>query len=113
MKNIKQIFIPLFVFFMSNAINAQTSIYKNFVEIKTSAVCGSCKATIEQAVNAVEGVISASLDVKSKVVTVVYDADKTSFENIKHAITASGYDADELTADPEAYDHLDGCCKKE
>lgn len=118
MKNKMKLSITAFVlFFIStgiNSLNAQTdSGDKKFVEIKTSAICGTCKATIEKAVNAVEGVKSASLDLKTKTVTVTYYADKTTTDQIKNAIVNAGYDADELTADPGAYEHLDGCCKKE
>ncbi len=118
MKNKMKLSITAFVlFFITGGINslyAQTgSDNKKFVEIKTSAVCGTCKATIEKAIISEDGVKSATLDLKTKVVTVVYNADKTNAEEIKNAIVQAGYDADELLADPAAYDHLDGCCKKE
>ena len=118
MKNKMKLSITAFVLFLIstgiNSLNAQTdSGGKQYVEIKTSAICGSCKATIEKAVNGVEGVKSASLDLKTKTVTVTYNAEKTTVDQIKNAIVNAGYDADELTANPDAYDHLDGCCKKE
>ena len=40
-----------------------------------------------------------------------YNAKKTDLQTIKTAISKLGYDADELKADPEAYENLDGCCK--
>lgn len=94
------------------ALNAQNS-RKEYVEIKTSAVCGMCKNTIENALDNLEGVKSASLDVDSKVVSVKYDGTLTSIEAIKTAITLAGYSADELPANTEAYDKLHGCCKAE
>jgi len=84
---------------------------KQYVEIKTSAVCGMCKGTIETAVENVEGVKSASLDVETKVVSVKYDGDVTNLDAIKTAITKAGYSADEVPADNEAFQKLDPCCQ--
>ncbi len=94
------------------AASAQTST-KEYVEIKTSAVCGMCKATIEKALDNVDGIKSASLDVDSKVVSIKYDGTVTNVESIKTAITMAGYSADEVPANKEAYDKLHGCCKAE
>ncbi len=86
---------------------------KKYVDIKTSAQCGSCKSAIEKAVNDVDGVKSASLDVETKIVTVKYDSEKTDAEAIKLAIVNIGYDADDIPADAKAYENLHSCCKKE
>jgi periplasmic mercuric ion binding protein len=82
------------------------------VKIKTSAVCDMCKETIEKNLAFVKGVKKSVLDVETKVVTVTYNPEKTSVEKIKQAIAKSGYDADEVPADPKAYKKLDNCCKK-
>ena len=52
------------------------------------------------------------LDEKAMTITVFYNGKKTSLEEMKVAITKMGYDADNLKADPAAYENLDGCCKK-
>ncbi len=83
------------------------------VQIKTSAVCKMCKATIEKYLAYEKGVKSANLDVDSKVVTVTYNPKKTDVNQIKQAINESGYDADELPAQEKAYNNLDPCCKKD
>ena len=83
------------------------------VEIKTSAVCDMCAETIEGALAYEKGIKTSKLDVKSKVVTVKYNAEKTSPENIRKAISEAGYDADDVQANPKAYEKLDGCCKKD
>lgn len=97
------------------ALGVQTSFAqaggKQYVEIKTSAVCGTCKAAIETALEKVDGVKSADLDLESKVVSVKYDGDVTNLEALKTAITAAGYTADEVPANKEAYDNLHPCCK--
>ena len=94
---------------MTQTTFAQSST-KEYVEIKTSAVCGMCKATIENALDNVDGIKSASLDVDSKIVSVKFDATKTNVDAIKTAITLAGYSADEVPANQEAYYLLDGLC---
>lgn len=82
------------------------------VKIKTSAVCGMCKKTIEKYLAYEKGVQSSDLDVKTKTVTVNYNPKKTDVDKIKKAINKSGYDAEETVADAKAYDQLEDCCKK-
>ena len=83
------------------------------LQIKTSAVCDMCKETLEKVMAYEKGVKESNLDVDSKVLTVKYDARKTSPDKIRKAVILAGYDADELTADPKAYDNLNACCKKD
>ena len=82
------------------------------VKIKTSAVCGMCKARIERSLAFEKGVKEATLDVDTKVVTIKYNAAKTDVAKLKANITKTGYDADEVVADPKGYAKLPGCCKK-
>jgi Heavy-metal-associated domain. len=51
------------------------------------------------------------VDPKTNTITVTYSSDKTNPEQIKKAIAAAGFDADEVKATAEAYEKLDGCCK--
>jgi periplasmic mercuric ion binding protein len=81
------------------------------VQIKTSAVCGMCEKTIEEALLYTKGVKEASLDVPTAMVTVKYRADKTDLDKIKAAINAVGYTADDQKPSKEAYDALHECCK--
>ncbi|MEZ0486186.1 heavy-metal-associated domain-containing protein [Fibrella aquatica] len=82
------------------------------VKIKTSAVCGMCKSRIERNLAFEKGVKEATLDVETKVVTIKYNAAKTDVNKLKANITKTGYDADEVTADPKGYEKLPSCCKK-
>ncbi|RYC70571.1 heavy-metal-associated domain-containing protein [Spirosoma sordidisoli] len=82
------------------------------VKIKTSAICGMCKARIERNLAFEKGVKDASLDVKSKVVTIRYNPGKTDVARLKANISKSGYDAEDLPADQASYDKLPSCCKK-
>ncbi|AQG78737.1 heavy-metal-associated domain-containing protein [Spirosoma montaniterrae] len=82
------------------------------VKIKTSAVCGMCKARIERNLSFEKGVKEATLDVKSKVVTIRYNPRKTDVDKLKANISKTGYDAEEVLADEAGYAKLPECCKK-
>jgi copper chaperone CopZ len=81
------------------------------VRIQTSALCKTCKRTIESDLSFEKGVKKSDLDLKTKIVTVIYDSKKTNPEKIRLAITKSGYDADSLPKDPKAFRRLPDCCK--
>jgi periplasmic mercuric ion binding protein len=83
------------------------------VTIKTPSVqCESCKERIESYLKREEGVQKAVVDVKKKTTKVTFVSERTNIENIKTAIANAGYDADDVTADEEAYKKLPNCCKK-
>jgi periplasmic mercuric ion binding protein len=74
--------------------------------------CDECKKRIESYVSREQGVQKIVVDYKKKIATVTYLWDRTSVENVKAAIANAGYDADDVTADPDAYKRLPTCCKK-
>ena len=81
--------------------------------IKTPTVqCEECKKRIENYVSREEGVQKVVVDYKKKVTKVTYVVDRTTVENVKAAIANIGYDADDVTAEPDAYKRLPTCCKK-
>lgn len=81
--------------------------------IKTPTVqCESCKERIEKYLNREDGIKKVTADYKKKVVKVEFYSNRTNIENIKTAIANAGYDADDVTADEEAYKRLPKCCKK-
>ncbi|HEY0030092.1 MAG TPA: heavy metal-associated domain-containing protein [Bacteroidia bacterium] len=112
MKTIKTIMLSGIVMLVmfTGKVNAQEATAD--LKIKTSAVCDMCKETIEKYVAFEKGVKKSSLDVESKILTVTYNPQKTTPEKIRNAVAKSGYDADEVKADPKAYKKLDACCKK-
>lgn len=83
------------------------------VKFKTSAICGMCKARIERNLAFEKGVKEATLDVKSKIVTIKYNPNKTDVAKLKANVSKSGYDADEVLADDAGYAKLPACCKKD
>ncbi len=83
------------------------------VTIKTPTVqCESCKKRIEEFMKREDGVQKVNVDYKKKVTKVTFVAERTNIENVKTAIANAGYDADDVTADAEAYKKLPKCCKK-
>lgn len=81
--------------------------------IKTPTVqCAECKERIEDFMAREEGVTKTVVDYKRKTTKVTYWTDRTTIENIKTAIANVGYDADDVTANPESYQRLPKCCKK-
>jgi periplasmic mercuric ion binding protein len=73
--------------------------------------CGMCKRTIETKVTGLEGLQSIVVDVETKTATVVFDPEVTNIESIEKAISAAGYDANEVKADARAQKKLHGCCQ--
>ncbi|MCU0469565.1 MAG: cation transporter [Arcicella sp.] len=104
------LFVMLFISVIAFADKPKTET----VKIKTSAICEQCKEIIEKKLTFTKGVVDVDVDLdsKDKITTVIFNPKKTSVEKIKKAITAVGYDADELVADPAGYEQLPGCCKK-
>ena len=103
------------VFFLSTfvfAIQAQDKSKNEEIKIKTSAQCEMCKERIEKVLSLEKGIKSAVVDVDTQIVTVVYNPTKTKAEDIRLAISKTGYDADEVKADKKAHGALPGCCQK-
>lgn len=103
--------IVVLVFF-SSIVKSQDNPNSAEIKIKTSAVCGMCKETIESNLIFEKGIKILSLDVKSGILNVTYNPQKTTPEKIRLAISKLGYDADEIQADEKAYNKLSTCCKK-
>lgn len=88
----------------ADAVTAEIRIYGN---------CGMCKRTIEGALKEVEGVASASWDIKSGMLTVAYLPGKINEDGIKKKVAAVGYDSDTHRAPDEVYSALHACCQYE
>jgi periplasmic mercuric ion binding protein len=73
--------------------------------------CGMCVKTVTKALQLVDGVIETSVDRKAKTATVKYNTLKLNLVDLENAVAKSGYDANEVKRDKDAYDNLDGCCR--
>jgi periplasmic mercuric ion binding protein len=104
----------LFVFLVGLTITTLAQVPpKQTTTIKTPTVqCEKCKARIENYMSHEDGIVKITVDYKKKTTTVTWLSDRTNIENIKAMIANVGYDADDVTAEPDAYKRLPTCCKK-
>jgi mercuric ion binding protein len=116
MKNIILISLMLFSFGIFEKADAQVFLKNKEYDtafIKVSSRCNDCKQRIEKTLAYEKGLKDFNLDLKTHKVFVVFDSQKTTLDKIRVAITKVGYDADHMIADPEAYENLPKCCKKD
>lgn len=110
------ILLVLFTFF-SFTLSAQNSknekaVIQTTIDCDHCKVCETCGQNFQENLYKIKGLKMYELDEKAMTLTVFYNGKKTTLNEIKTAITKLGYDADEMKADPNAYEKLDGCCKK-
>lgn len=85
----------------------------NGVTISTFKVwgnCNMCKETIESSLK-VEGISKADWNKESKMISVSYDVNKISLEEIQKHIASVGYDNEKFKGDDKAYKELPECCQ--
>ena len=113
MKNL--IFIVLLLF-AAVASHAQKKVEKAVIQTAIYCdhckVCETCGKHFQSNIYNIDGVQMYELDEKAMTITVYYNTKKTDLHRIRKAISELGYDADDIKADPAAYEKLDGCCKK-
>ena len=109
MKTLKLILSITFFTFLTKYSFAEKD---STIVIKTSAQCESCQKRIENGIMFEKGVQSAKLDLKTKAITIVFDQTKTTPDNLRKAVTKTGYDADSFPANEKAYGKLPKCCQK-
>lgn len=107
----KKLFNILLIFISLLAVPLCLQAQTDTIQIVTSAVCNTCKRTIESDLSFERGIKKTSLDVETKIVTVIYDPAKTTPDKIRLAITKIGYDADSLKKDPKSFRRLPDCCR--
>ena len=111
MKTLKIMMLVLITGLTMQSVSAQSE--KNTeIDIKVSSQCNECKETIEKAMAFEKGIKSAVVDLETNTVKVTYRMGKTTPEKIRKAISEAGYDADDIAANPKAYENLSDCCKK-
>jgi len=109
----KKIAVSLFALVsISLAASAQVKAVQT-VKISTPTVqCDMCKNKIETYLKRYDGVQTITVNVKKKETAVKYITDRINEEEIKTAIANAGYDAGDVTANPDSYNRLPKCCKK-
>ncbi len=82
------------------------------VDIKVATIqCESCVNNVKVALQELEGVKSAQVDLTAKVAQVSFDAAALGLSDLENAIAKAGYDANDTKRDSLAYEDLDACCK--
>ncbi len=107
MKTFKFIIAALFAVVMGTTTYAQSS-KTELVKVKGN--CEMCKTTIEKAAK-VPGVSKADWNVKTKVLTIVYNPAKVKCDDVQKKVAAAGYDTEKFKADDKAYSKIPGCCQ--
>jgi copper chaperone CopZ len=81
--------------------------------IKTPTVsCDQCKKIVEDYMSHEDGILKCTADWRKKITVVKYMTSRTNIENIKTAIANVGFDAGDVTANPDSYKSLPLYCKK-
>lgn len=73
--------------------------------------CGMCKKTIENSLKDVKGISEGDWDRETDVLTVTFNPEVVTLEDIKQKIADVGYDSDSHRAKDEVYNSLPGCCQ--
>ncbi len=103
--------ISLFILVLVMCVTSAMAQGTSTINVRTSAICGMCKSTIEKALNKQAGVTATNVDVETKEVTVSFDSKKTNVDKIRKAISKSGYDADGVKRNQKSFAKLPACCK--
>ncbi len=111
MKKITLLVSCLFVFALAGFSQAKKAVQT--VTIQTPTVqCEQCKKRIEDYLGREIGIQKVVVDFKNKRTKVTYVTERLNVEEIKALIANTGYDADDVKAEPDAYKKLPKCCKK-
>ncbi len=81
------------------------------VKFKVNGNCDMCKARIEKAAKAVDGVSKADWNKETKMMEVTLDDSKTNVHKVEMAIAKVGHDTEMHKASDEVYSKLPSCCK--
>ena len=102
----------LLVFGCSSIIDQGKSNNLQIDEINIpTAQCNMCVANIENAMNEIDGILKYKVELNSYKVKVKYNTDKISLQSIEQLISKAGYQANNLSADVDAYNKLSMCCR--
>lgn len=109
----KQLLIILFMIAGFSATSFSQTKAVETAKIKTpNALCEACKTRIETYLKRYDGILLINVNYRRGETTVKYLTDRINIEEIKTAIANMGYDADDVTANPESYKRLPKTCKK-
>ena len=107
MKKILFILLLIPIFSFSQEEKSKTS----RAQFTVLGECEMCKDRIEKATFKVKGVKYSSWSIPKNKLSIIYNSNKVSLNDIKKQIAETGHDTDEITATDAAYENLHHCCK--
>jgi mercuric ion binding protein len=115
MKTLKFVFAIFMVAMISTQLSAQSNTDQKIVSPQTDTfkvwgACGMCKTRIEKAAM-LPGVSKADWNAETGALTLIYDPNVVTNEEVQKSIVAVGHDTELFTADNKVYNILPGCCK--
>lgn len=108
----KIVMLTTFMLGLMLVMHAQTKPMLIAVIKTPNALCENCKTRIETYLKRYDGVLEVTVNFRKGETKVKYLTDRTDIEQIKAAIANCGYDADDVLAEPGAYNRLPKSCKK-
>ncbi len=105
----KNVILILGILFIGATGFAQNKNAKATIEV--DGVCGMCKERIEKASIQAKGVKSATWDVQTHQLNLIYNEGKTDLTKIQQSIADTGHDTQDIKAKDEVYEHIDPCCR--
>lgn len=91
---------------------AQVKSVQTFTIKTPEILCEACKGRVETYLKRQDGLLEINVNYRKGETRVKFLSDRTDIEQIKTAIANCGFDADDITANPEAYQKLPRTCKK-
>ena len=88
-----------------------TLVVKTNVQCDHCETCETCGLKFEEDLYLSKGIKDARYNPADTTIVVVYRPNKTNPVEIRQLVSKMGFDADDVPADPKAYDKLDDCCR--
>jgi copper chaperone CopZ len=107
----KKSLVIVFAVLMSISVNAQKKKKNAKVSIEVDGVCMMCKKRIEKAALNSKGVKFATWDVKTHLLSLIIDENKTDTKTIQKNVAAVGHDTKGIKAKDHVYNGINPCCK--
>ena len=107
-----RIFFILLLVFSSFTGTAQVKPFITTTIKIPQAQCLQCKSRLEYQVKRLDGVLEILVNYRKGEARVKFLIDRTDIEQIKTMVSNTGYDADDVIANPDAYNRLPLSCKK-
>jgi mercuric ion binding protein len=108
----KQIIFSILIFAVLSCVSQQVDAQSKKIQTDTMTVygsCGQCKTRIEEA-SYLKGVKQSTWNKKTKILTVIYNPQKTTLTKIATSISNAGHDNTMLLANDKNYNKLPSCC---